>query len=148
MTVIREKNKKTYTMRLKKQSKRLKGRLVRSHTTTEDENSPTYQEYNDSSLRTPSDDDNDGDNTGGGTASLAAQRGGYERHFSPFTVDQFRHCTQDEDHDVPTSSKISISESNALVDSFDSSSQLIGNVPVPDLYTYHMPDIHSQQSIR
>jgi hypothetical protein len=115
--------------------------------TTEDENNPTYQEYNDSSSRTPSDDDNDEDDTDGGTVSLAAQRGGYERHLSPFTVDQFRHNTQDEDHDVPTSSKISISEANAPVDSFDSSSQLIGNVPVPDLYIYHIPDIHSQQSI-
>jgi hypothetical protein len=34
---------KTYAMRPKRQSTRLKGRLVRSDATTEDENSPTYQ---------------------------------------------------------------------------------------------------------
>jgi hypothetical protein len=33
---------KTYAMRLKRQSTRLKGRSVRSDVTTEDENSPTY----------------------------------------------------------------------------------------------------------
>jgi hypothetical protein len=80
-------------MRPKRQSTRLKGRSVRSDTTTEDENSPTYQEYNDSSSRTSSDDGTDGDHTGGGTASLTAQGGGYERPLSPFTADQFTHCT-------------------------------------------------------
>jgi hypothetical protein len=93
-------------MRTKRQSTRLKGRSVRSNTTTEDENSPTYQESNDSSSRTPTDDGNDGDDTGGGTASLAAQEGGHERHLSPFTADQFTQCTQDEDHSVPTSARI------------------------------------------
>jgi hypothetical protein len=79
-------------MRLKRQNKKLKGRSVRSDTTTEDENSPIYQESNDSSLRTSSDDGNDGDDTGGDTASLAAQ-GGHDRPLTPFTTDQFTHCT-------------------------------------------------------
>jgi hypothetical protein len=78
---------KTYAMRLKRQSTRLKGRSVRSDTTTEDENSPTYQESNDSSSRTSSDDGNDEDDTGGGTTSRAAQGGGNERPLSPFTAD-------------------------------------------------------------
>jgi hypothetical protein len=69
---------KTYAMRLIRQSKRLKGKSVRSDATTEDKNSTTYQESNDSSSRTPSDDDNDVDDTGGGTASLAAHGAGYE----------------------------------------------------------------------
>jgi hypothetical protein len=84
---------KTYAMRPKRQSTRLKGRSVRSDATTEDENSLTYQESNDSSSRTPTDDGNDGDDTGGGTISLAAQGGGHERPLSPFTADQFTHCT-------------------------------------------------------
>jgi hypothetical protein len=108
-------------MRPKRQSTRLKGRSVRSDATTKDENSPTYQESNHSSSRTSSDDGNDGDDTGGGTASLAAQGGGHDPPLSPFTADQFTHCTQDEDHDVPTSSRIPVSETNALVDSSDSS---------------------------
>jgi hypothetical protein len=82
---------KTYAMRTKRQNTRLKGRSVRSDATTEDENSPTYQESNDSSSTTSSDDGNDGDDTGGGTASLAAQGGGHERPLSPFTTDQFTH---------------------------------------------------------
>jgi hypothetical protein len=53
-------------------------------------------------LEVSSDDGNDGDDTGGGTASLAAQGGGHDRPLSPFTTGQFTHCTQDEDHDVPT----------------------------------------------
>jgi hypothetical protein len=65
-------------MRLKRQSERLKGKSVRSNAITEDKNSLTYQESNDSSSRTPSDDGNDRDDTGDGTASLAAQGGGYE----------------------------------------------------------------------
>jgi hypothetical protein len=109
-------------MRPKRQSTRLKGRSVRSDATTEDENSPTYQEYNDSSSRTSSDDGTDGDHTGGGTASLTAQGGGHERPLSPFTADQFTHCTQDEDHGVPTSPRIPVSEANAPVDSSGSSS--------------------------
>jgi hypothetical protein len=40
---------KTYAMRPKRQIKRLNGRSVRSDTTIEDENSLTYQEFNDSS---------------------------------------------------------------------------------------------------
>jgi hypothetical protein len=60
-------------MRPKKQSKRLKSKSVRSDGSTEDENNPTYQESNDSSSRTPSDDGNDGDDTGGGTGSLVTQ---------------------------------------------------------------------------
>jgi hypothetical protein len=131
-------------MRLKRQSKRLKGRLVRSDATTEYENSPTYQESNDSSTRTPSDDSNDGHDTSGGTASLAAQRGGHERPLSPFTADQLTHCTQD-DHGVLKSPRILVSETNALIDIFGSSSQWIDNIPVPGPYIYHIADIHSQQ---
>jgi hypothetical protein len=63
---------KTYAMRPKRESTRLKKRSVRFDATTEDENSPTYQESNDSSSRTSSDDGNDEDDTGGGTASLTA----------------------------------------------------------------------------
>jgi hypothetical protein len=80
-------------MRSKRQSTRLKGRSVRSDTTIEDKNSPTYQESNDSSSITSNDDGNDRDNTDGGTASLAAQGGGHERPLSPFTANQFTHCT-------------------------------------------------------
>jgi hypothetical protein len=113
---------KTYAMRPKRQSTRLKRRSVRSDATTEDENSPTYQKSNDSSSRTSSDDSNNGDDTGGGTASLITQGGGHERPLSPFTADQFTHYTQDEDHDVPTSPRIPVSEANAPMDSSDSSS--------------------------
>jgi hypothetical protein len=42
--------------------------------------------------------------------------------------------------------RISVSEANAPVDSSDSSSQWSDNVPVPGPYTYHIQDIHSQQS--
>jgi hypothetical protein len=80
-------------MRPKRQSTRLKGRSVKSDATIEDENSLIYQESNDSSSRTPTDNGNDGDDTGGGTASLTAQEGGHERPLSPFTTDQFTHCT-------------------------------------------------------
>jgi hypothetical protein len=142
VTVIRGKQ-KTYDMRPKRQSTRVKGRSVRSDATIEDENSPTYQESNDSSSRTSSDDGNDGDDTGGGTASLAAQGGGHERPLSPFTTDQFTHCTQDVDHGVPTSSRIPVSEANAPVDSSGSSSQWTDDLPIPGTYTYHIPDIHS-----
>jgi hypothetical protein len=132
-------------MRSKRQSTRLKGRSVRSNATTEDENSPTYQESNDSSSRTSSDDGNAGDDTSGGTASLAAQGGGYERPLSPFTADQFTHCTQNEDHVIPTSPRIPVSEANASVDSSVSSSQWTDDLPIPGPYTYHIPDIYSQQ---
>jgi hypothetical protein len=91
-------------MRTKRQSTRLKGMSVKSDATKKDENNPTYQESNDSSSRTSTDDGNDGDDTGGGTASLAAQGGGHERPLSPFTTDQFTHCTQDEDHDIAKNS--------------------------------------------
>jgi hypothetical protein len=60
---------------------------VRYDVITEDENSPTYQESNDSNSRTHTDDGNDGDDTGDGTASLAAQGGGHERPLSPFMAD-------------------------------------------------------------
>jgi hypothetical protein len=60
---------KTYATRPKK-STREKGRSVRSDATTEDENSPTYQESNDSSSRTYSHDGNDGDDTSGGPPHL------------------------------------------------------------------------------
>jgi hypothetical protein len=135
-------------MRPKRQSTRLKGGSVRSDATTGDENSPTYQESNDSSSRTSSDDGNDGDDTGGGTASLAAQGGGHERPLPPFMADQFTHCTQDEDHVVPTLPRILVSEANALIDSSGSSSQWIDDLPIPGPYTYHIPDIHIQQPTR
>jgi hypothetical protein len=70
-------------MRSKRQSIRLKGMSVRSDVTTEDENSLTYQESNDITSRTSSDDGNDGDDAGGGIASFAAQGGGHEQHLSP-----------------------------------------------------------------
>jgi hypothetical protein len=123
-------------MRPKRQSKRLKGRSVRSQATTEDENNPTYQESNGSSSRTPTDDGNDGDDTAGGTSSLAAQGGGHERPLSPFAVDEFTHCTQNEDHDVPTSARILVGEANAPVDSSVSSSQWTDDLPIPGPYTY------------
>jgi hypothetical protein len=109
-------------MRPKRHSKRWKGKLVRYDGTTEDENSPTYQESNDSISKSPSDDGNDTDDTGGGTASLAAQRGGYERPLSPFTIDQLTHCTEDQDHNASTSPRIPSSTPNAPVDSSGSSS--------------------------
>jgi hypothetical protein len=131
-------------MRPKRQSTRVKGRSVRSDVITEDENSSTYQESNNSSSRTSSDDGNDGDDTGGGTASLAAQGGGHERPLSPFTADQFTHCTQDVDHGVPTSPRILVSEANAPVDSSSSSSQWTDDLPIPGPYIYYITDIHSQ----
>jgi hypothetical protein len=66
------------------------------------------------------------------------------RPLSPFMADQFTHYTQDEDHDVSTLSRIPISETNALVDSFDSSSQWTDDLAIPSPYTYHITDIHSQ----
>jgi hypothetical protein len=95
----------------------LKGRSARSDVTTEDENS-----YNDSSSITSSDDGNDVDDTDGGIASLAAHGGGHERPLSPFAADQFTHYTQDEDHGVPTSPRIPVSEDNAPVNISGSSS--------------------------
>jgi hypothetical protein len=62
-----KKKRKIYAMTPKRQSTRLKERSVRSDVTTE---------YENSSLRTSSDNGNDGDDTGGGTASLAVQGGG------------------------------------------------------------------------
>jgi hypothetical protein len=103
---------------------------------------------NDSSSRTSSDDGNDGDDTGGGTALLAVQGGGHERPLSPFTVDQFTHCNQDEHHDILTSPRILVSEANALVDSSGSSSQWTDDLPIPGPYTYHIPNIHSHQPTR
>jgi hypothetical protein len=88
-----KRKRKTYAMRPKRQSTRLKRRSVRSDATTEDKNNTSYQESNDSSSRTSSDDGNDEDDIYGGTASLTAQGGGNEWHLSPFTTDQFTHCT-------------------------------------------------------
>jgi hypothetical protein len=76
---------KTYAMRPTRHSKRQKGKAVTSDGTTE--------KSNDSSSKTNSDDGNDGDDTGGGTASLAAQETAHEQPLSPFTADQFTHCT-------------------------------------------------------
>jgi hypothetical protein len=138
---------KTYAMQPKRQSKRLKGKKVTSDGTTEDENSPTYEESNDSSSRTNSDYGNDGDDTGGGTASLAAT-GGHEQPLSPFTADQFTHCTQDRDHGAPISPRIPSHTANAPADSSGSSSHEIDDVPIPDPYTSHVPDIQSQLPIQ
>jgi hypothetical protein len=41
-----------------------------------------------------------------------------------------------------------ISEANAPVDSSGSSSQWIDDLFIPDPYTYHIPNIHSQQPTR
>jgi hypothetical protein len=62
--------------------------------------------------------------------------------------DEFTHCTQDEDNDVPISPIILVSEANAPVDSFDSACRWTDDLPILDLYTYHIPDIHSQQPAR
>jgi hypothetical protein len=45
--------------------------------------------------KSDNDDGIDGDDTGGGTASLAAQEIAHEEPLSPFTADQFTHCIQD-----------------------------------------------------
>jgi hypothetical protein len=108
-------------MRPTRHSKRQKGKAVTSDGTTE--------ESNDSSSKTDSDDGNDGDNTGGGTASLAAQETAHEQPLSPFTANQFTQCTQDQDHDGPTSPRID-------------------DVPITSPYKYHIPDIQSQQTTR
>jgi hypothetical protein len=79
---------------------------------------------------------------------LPQRGGGHERPLSPFTSNQFIHCTQDEDHGVLTSSRISVSEANVLVDSSSSSSHWIDYLRIPRSNTYHIPDIHNQQSIR
>jgi hypothetical protein len=79
---------------------------------------------------------------------LYAQGGGHEQPISPFTADQFIHCTQDEDHGVSTSPRISVSETNAPVDSPSSSSQWTDDLPISDSYTYQISDIHSQQPTR
>jgi hypothetical protein len=50
-------------------------------------------------------------------------------------IDQFTHYTQDDDHGVPTSLRISVSEANAPVESSGSFSQWIDDVPVPGPYT-------------
>jgi hypothetical protein len=56
-------------------------------------------------------------------------------------ADQFTHCTQDEDHGVPTSPRISVRLMLWWV-------VLAHLVPIPGPYTYHILDIHSQQSTR
>jgi hypothetical protein len=76
---------KTYAMQPTRHNKRQKGKTVTSDGTTE--------ESNDSSSKTDSDDGNDGDDTSGGTASLSAQETAHEQPLSPFTTEQFTHCT-------------------------------------------------------
>jgi hypothetical protein len=110
-------------MRTTRHIKRQKGKPVTSDRTTEDQNSPTYQESNDSSSKTDSDDGNDGDDTGGGTTLLAAQEIAHEQPLSSFTTDQFTHCNQDQDHGDPASPRIPSRTANAPVDSSGSSSQ-------------------------
>jgi hypothetical protein len=131
---------KTYAMWPTRHNKRQKGKAVISDGTTE--------ESNDSSSKTDSDDGNNGDDTGGGTASLVAQETAHEQPLSPFTTDQFTHCTQDQDHGGPTSLRIPSHTANAPVDSSGSSSHWIDDVPITSPYKYHIPDIQSQQTTR
>jgi hypothetical protein len=126
---------KTYAMRPTRHNKRQKGKAVTSDGTTE--------ESNDSSSKTDSDDGHDGDDTSGGTASLATQETTHEQPLSPFTADQFTHCTQDQDHGRPASPRIPSHTTNALVDSSGSSSHWIDDVPFTSPYKYHIPDIQS-----
>jgi hypothetical protein len=128
--------KKTYAMRPTRHNKRQKGKAVISDGTTE--------ESNDSSSKTDSDDGNHGDDIGGGTMSLAAQETAHEQPLSPFTAYQFTHCTQDQDHGGPTSPRIPSHTVNAPVDSSDSSSNWIDDVPITSPYKYHISDIQSQ----
>jgi hypothetical protein len=93
-------------MRPTRHNKRQKVKSVTSDGTTEDQNSTTYQESNDSSSKTDSDDGNDGDDTNAGTTSLATQETAHEQPLSPFTTNQFTHCTQDQDHGGSTSPRI------------------------------------------
>jgi hypothetical protein len=65
-------------------------------------------------------------------------------NLSPFTADQFTHCTQDQDHGGPASSRIPLRTTNAPVDSSGSSSQWIDDVPITSPYKYHISDIQSQ----
>jgi hypothetical protein len=126
---------KTYAMRPTRHGKRQKGKTVTSDGTTE--------ESNDSSSKTDSDDGHDGDDTGGGTASLATQETAHEQPLSPFTADQFTYCTQDQDHGGPTSPRIPSHTANAPVDSSGSSSHWIDDVPITSPYKYYIPDIQS-----
>jgi hypothetical protein len=111
----------------------MKGKAVTSDGTTE--------ESNDSSSKTDSDNGHDGDDTGGGTASLATQETTHEQPLSPFMADQFTHCTQDQDHGGSASPRISSHTANAPVDSSVSSSHWIDDVPITSPYKYHIPDI-------
>jgi hypothetical protein len=81
-------------MRLKRQSTKRKEMPVRSDVTTEDEDSPIYQESNDRSSRTPTDDGNDGDDTGGGTASLVTQGGGCRSGFATLSLELLQEQTR------------------------------------------------------
>jgi hypothetical protein len=127
---------KTYAMRPTRHSKRQKGKAVTSDGTT--------KESNDSSSKTDSDNGHDGDDTGGGTMSLSTQKTTHEQPLSPFTGDQFTHCTQDQDHGGPASPRIPSHTANAPVDSSGSSSHWIDDVPITSPYKYHIPDIQSQ----
>jgi hypothetical protein len=127
-------------MRPTRHIKRQKGKAVTSDGTTE--------ESNDSSSKTDSDDGNDGDDTGGGTASLTAQETAHEQPLSPFTADQFTHCTQDQDHGGPASPRIPSHTANAPVDSSCSYSHWIDDVTTTSPYKYHIPDIQSHQTTR
>jgi hypothetical protein len=120
-------------MRPTRHNKRQKGKV--------DTSNGTIEESNDSSSKTDSDDGNDGDDTDGGTASLAAQETAHEQPLSPFTADQFTHCTQDQDHGGPALPKILSHTMNAPVDSFGSSSHWIDDVPITSPYKYHTPNI-------
>jgi hypothetical protein len=131
---------KTYAMQPIRHNKRQKGKTVISDGTTE--------ESNDSSSKTSSDDGNNGDDTGGDTASLATQETAHEQPLSPFTADQFTHCTQDQDHGGPASLRIASHTANAPVDSSDSSSHWIDDVLITSPYKYHITDIQSQQTTR
>jgi hypothetical protein len=101
---------KTYSTRPTRHSKRQNDKAVTSDGTTE--------ESNDSSSKTDSDDGNDGDDIGDDTASLVAQETAHEQPLSPFTADQFTHCTQNQDHDGPALPRIPSHMVNAPVDSY------------------------------
>jgi hypothetical protein len=69
-------------------------------------------------------------------------------NLSLFMANQFTHCTQDEDHSVPTTPRIPVSMANAPMNSFGSSFQWTDDLSIPGPYTYHILYIHSQQPTR
>jgi hypothetical protein len=137
-----------------RKSKRLKGKApakpgVSSDATT-DEESPPYQESNDSSSKDDSDggDDPGAGDAGGGTSAFGGYRASDIEPLSPFTADQYTHVTQDQDHGMPTSQRISSGKGKEPADSSESSTQWTGDIPVPGPYHYNIPDAHNQPPTR